>query len=170
VHDPVDIRRRIDRLVARVGRRDDYGQLLVDDFVAQRVEDIEDPEAWRSEIRRQARVDKIKIRTGNEDGLVWALRARRRSPETRALTDGYHALLSRTVPLAAERRHEAVLEIRDGDEVVCSCERCSAVGYASARDDVVGGSLFEDECPNEEPPKLTPLAMLHVPPSHRPTA
>ena len=28
MHDPVDIRRRIDRLVARVDRRDDYGQLL----------------------------------------------------------------------------------------------------------------------------------------------
>jgi hypothetical protein len=28
VDDPVDIRRRIDRLVARVDRRDDYGQLL----------------------------------------------------------------------------------------------------------------------------------------------
>jgi hypothetical protein len=28
IDDPVDIRRRIDRLVARVDRRDDYGQLL----------------------------------------------------------------------------------------------------------------------------------------------
>ena len=28
MHDPVEIRRRIDRLVARVDRRDDYGQLL----------------------------------------------------------------------------------------------------------------------------------------------
>jgi hypothetical protein len=28
MHDPVDIRRRIDRLVARVDRCDDYGQLL----------------------------------------------------------------------------------------------------------------------------------------------
>jgi hypothetical protein len=26
MHDPVDIRRRIERLVARVERRDDYGQ------------------------------------------------------------------------------------------------------------------------------------------------
>jgi hypothetical protein len=28
IDDPVDIRRRIDRLVARVDRRDDHGQLL----------------------------------------------------------------------------------------------------------------------------------------------
>jgi hypothetical protein len=28
MHDPVDIRRRIDRVFARVDRRDDYGQLL----------------------------------------------------------------------------------------------------------------------------------------------
>lgn len=169
MHDPVDIRRRIDRLVARVGGRDDYGQLLVDDFVAHHVEDLEESEAWRAEIRRQARLDKIRVRTGREDGLVWAMRTRRRGTETRELTDAYRPLLARTIPLAAARRHEALLEIRDGDEVVCSCGRCSAVGYASASDDVVGGSLFEDECPNEEPPKLTPLAMLHVPRSCRPT-
>jgi hypothetical protein len=30
MHDPVDIRRRIDRLVARVDRRDDYGRLVTD--------------------------------------------------------------------------------------------------------------------------------------------
>jgi hypothetical protein len=28
MHDPVDIRRPIDRVFARVDRRDDYGQLL----------------------------------------------------------------------------------------------------------------------------------------------
>jgi hypothetical protein len=33
MHDPVDIRRRVDRLVARVGRQDDYGQLLARDQV-----------------------------------------------------------------------------------------------------------------------------------------
>ena len=68
MHDPVDIRRRIDRLVARVDRRDDYGQLLASGQVIQRFEDVEDVEAWRAEIRRQARADKIKVRTGIDDG------------------------------------------------------------------------------------------------------
>jgi hypothetical protein len=42
MHDPVDIRRRIDRLVARVDRRDDYGQLLARGQVVHRLEDVED--------------------------------------------------------------------------------------------------------------------------------
>jgi hypothetical protein len=33
--------------------------------------------------------------------------------------------------------------------------RCSALGYGDVTENVVGGALFEDECPNEEPPKLT---------------
>src|SRR6185437_12830631 len=43
-----------------------------------------------------------------------------------------------------------------------------ALGYASAAEDVVGGALFEDECPTQKPPKLTALAMMHVPGSHWP--
>ncbi len=74
MHDPVDIRRRIDRLVARVDRRDDYGQLLASGQVIYRLEDVYDVEAWRAEIKRQARADKIKVRTGFNDGIVWALR------------------------------------------------------------------------------------------------
>ena len=78
----------------------------------------------------------------------------------------YREPLRRTVPLAVELRHEPSIAVWDGDEVVCACERCSAVGYAA--EDVVGGALFEDECPNEEPPALTALAMIHVPRLCRP--
>jgi hypothetical protein len=63
MHDPVDIRRRIDGLVARIDRRDDYGQLLASGQVIHPLEDVEDVQAWRVEIRRQARADKIKVRT-----------------------------------------------------------------------------------------------------------
>ncbi len=63
MHDQVDIRRRIDRLVARVDRRDDYGQLLTYGQTIHRLEDVEDIEAWRAEIKRQARANKIKVRT-----------------------------------------------------------------------------------------------------------
>ena len=46
----------------------------------------------------------------------------------------------------------------DGDEVICACWRCSALGYGDTAEDVVGGALFEDECADEEPPMLTALA------------
>ena len=45
MHDPVDIRRRIDRLTARVDRRDDYGRLLADGQVIHAVDDVQDVEA-----------------------------------------------------------------------------------------------------------------------------
>ncbi len=162
MHDPVDIRRRIDRLVARVDRRDDYGQLLVRDQVIHDLDDVDDIDAWRAEIRRQARADKIKVRTGVNDGIVWALRVRRDESEWQAEVRRYRDLLARTVPLAVELRHEPVLALRDGDELVCTCGRCSALGYGNVAENIVGGALFEDECSNEEPPKLTPLAMTHV--------
>lgn len=168
MHDPVDIRRRIDRLLARVDRRDDYGQLLACDQVVHRCEDVEHIEAWRAEIRRQARADRIKVRTGFNEGIVWALQVRRDESEREAEVRRYRDLLGRTVPLAVELRHEPVLALRDGDELVCTCGRCSALGYGDVADSVVGAALFEDDCPNEAPPKLTALAMTHVPGSRWP--
>jgi hypothetical protein len=169
MHDPVDIRRRIDHLVARVDRRDDYGQLLADGQVIHEVEDVHDVVAWRAEIRRQARADKIKVRTGFNDGIVWALRVRPDQAGALADVRRYRDLLGRTVPLAVGLRHEASIALWDGDEVVCVCGRCSAVGYGHVAEDVIGGELFEDECSNEEPPRVTALAMLHVARSHRPS-
>jgi hypothetical protein len=168
VHDPVDIRRRIDGLVARVSRRDDYGQLLARGQVAHAVEDVGNVEAWRAEIKRKARADRIKVRTGAEDGLVWALRIRAGNAELLAAASRYRDLLSRAAPLAVELWHEPHVALRDGEEVVCTCGRCGALGYADAAEGMIGGALFEDECPNEEPPALTAVTMLHVPGSRRP--
>jgi hypothetical protein len=142
--------------------------VLASGQVVHRLEEVEDIEAWRAEIRRNARADKIKVRTGFNEGLVWALRARPDRPEWRAEVSRYRDLLARTVPLAVDLRHEPILTIRDGDELVCTCGRCSALGYGDVAENVVGGALFEDECPNEEPPKLTALAMIHVPSSRWP--
>jgi len=168
VHDPVDIRRRIDRLVERVNRRDDYGQLLARGQVTHAVEDVEDVEAWRVEIKRKARADRIKVRTGVEEGLVWALRIRAGNAELLAAASRYQELLSRAAPLAVELWHEPHVALREGEEVVCACGRCSALGYASAEEDVIGGTLFEDECPNAEPPAITAVTMMYVPSSRRP--
>ena len=85
MHDPVDIRRRIHRLGARVDRRDDYGKLLTYGQAIHRLEDVDDIEAWRAEIKRQARADKIKVRTGFNDGIVWALRVRADQPGGQAV-------------------------------------------------------------------------------------
>jgi hypothetical protein len=94
MHDPVDLRRRIDRLVARVDRRDDYGQLLARGQVIHAVGDVRDVEAWRAEIRRQARGDKIKVRTGSNEAIVWALLVRAGCPDALVGARGYRDLLA----------------------------------------------------------------------------
>ena len=75
MHDPVGIRRRIDRVVACVDRRDDYGQLLASGAVVYAVEEVDDVEAWRAEIRRQARADRIKVAPGSARHRVDEIRA-----------------------------------------------------------------------------------------------
>jgi len=98
------------------------------------------------------------VRTGVNDGIVWALRLRADRPGGHAEVRAYRDLLRRTVPLAVELRHEPSIMLWDGDEVICACWRCSALGYGDTAEDVVGGALFEDECADEEPPMLTALA------------
>ena len=169
MHDPVDIRRRIERLIERVNRRDDYGQLLASGQVVHSPDEVMDIDAWRTEIRRQARADKIKVRTGVNDGLVWALRLRPDPSTSVRDIQRYRDLLAHTVPVAVDLGHEPTLTLWDGEEVLCACDRCSARGYGDVVDDVMGGALFEDECPNEAPPKITALTMTYVPSSRRPS-
>jgi hypothetical protein len=119
-------------------------------------------------MRRQARADRIKIRTGFNEGIVWAMLARVPRRDELAGARRYRDLLTHAVPLAVDLRHEPSLAVGDGDEMVCGCGRCTALGYGNAADDIVGGALFEDPCPNEEPPTLTALAMMHVPGSRWP--
>jgi hypothetical protein len=71
VKDPVEIQRRIERLVKRVRRRDDDGKLLARGDVVRSVDDIDDPETWRAEIKRQAprRSHQGAHRPEREDGL-----------------------------------------------------------------------------------------------------
>jgi hypothetical protein len=161
VHDPVDIRRRIDRLAARIDRRDDYGRLLARGDVVRRIEDVEDVDAWRDEIKRQARADRIKVRTGANEHIAYAYIAGGLMPEREAEADRYTDIMRRAVPLAVLNRHEPAPLIRDGDEVVCKCDRCSALGYIHAEDDVIGGELFEDDCPHEEDPGTTALGLMY---------
>lgn len=59
MEDPVEIQRRIEGLVKRVRRRDDCGKLLATSQVIQPVDEVEDPDAWRAEIKRRARADRL---------------------------------------------------------------------------------------------------------------
>jgi hypothetical protein len=60
----------------RVEHGNAYGELLATGQAVVRISEIPDVEAWRANLRRQARADRIKIRTGVTKGLAWALRAR----------------------------------------------------------------------------------------------
>ncbi len=160
MHDPVDIRQRMERLIKRVERRDDYGQLLARGDVVRRIEDVEDVEAWRTGIKRQARADRINVRTGANEHIAYAYVAGDLKGERRAEEDRYSELMRRAVPLAVGNRHEPAVLLRDGDEVMCKCDRCSALGYANAADDVIGGALFEDNCPDDRDPRGTALGFM----------
>jgi hypothetical protein len=46
--------------------------------------------------------------------------------------------------------------VRDAHQLRC----CPALGYADAEDHVIGGSLLDTGCPNEEEPQETPLSVV----------
>lgn len=155
MHDPVEIRRRIDRLFARLSRRDDYGELLANGHV---VRQVEESDAWRTAIRAQARADRIEVRTGDDGCAVYALLGRR--PEDDTGDDEYMTALKEMAARAAALRHEPVFVARHRFEMLISCDRCPALGYADADDHVIGGSLLDAGCPNEEEPQETSLSLV----------
>jgi len=154
MHDPDEIRRRIDRLLARLSRRDDYGELLANGHV---VRQVDDAVAWRAAIRAQARADRIEVRTGADGCAVYAL-VRRPGDDTGG--GEYMAALKEMAARAAALRHEPVLVARHRSVMLISCDRCPALGYADAEDHVIGGSLLDTGCPNEEEPQETPLSVV----------
>ncbi len=154
MHDPVEIRRRIDRLLVRLSRRDDYGELLANGHV---VRQLDDAVAWRAAIRAQARADRIEVRTGADGCAVYAL-VRRPGDDTG--DDKYMAALKEMVARAFALGHEPALVARHRSEMLISCDRCPALGYADAENHVIGGSLLDTGCPNEEEPWETPLSVL----------
>lgn len=150
MEDPAEIQRRIEGLVKRVRRRDDYGKLLATGQAILPVDEVEDPEAWRAEIKRQARADRIKVRTGITGETLWALTAGPLTEAQREEDTRYFHLYHRLESEAGARGHAFKVELRDGEEAVFSCGRCGALGYAdAAAGPLVGGQLFESNCPGE---------------------
>ena len=155
MHDPVDIRQRMERLITRVDRRDDYGRLLARGDVFHRIEDIADVDAWRSGIMRQARADRINVRTGANEHIAYAYIEGGLSPERVDEEHRYVHTIHRAFALADGNRHEPSVLVRDGNEVICKCSRCRTLGYVNAEEDIIGGTLFEDACPDDEEPIQT---------------
>jgi hypothetical protein len=161
MHDQVELRKRIERLLAKVERRDAYGQLLAQGHVVVGLSDVDDPDAWRADLRRQARGDKIRIRTGVNSRIAWALLV---NAGTNAREDEgrrYRAAMRMAIPRAASHHHQPAVWIRDGDETVCGCERCQAFGLVDyGADSLIAGQLFEVDCPHDDPPAETAATMF----------
>jgi hypothetical protein len=128
MQDPVELRQRIEQLIKRVERRDAYGKLLATGQVIVSVSDVQDPDAWRAGLRHQTRADKIKIRTGVNSQIVWALLADARTIARVEESNRYLAALREAIPRAAALYHQPDVLLRDGVEIICGCERCPAVG------------------------------------------
>ena len=129
----------------------------------ERIEEIGDPAIWRADIRRQARADRIKVRTGTTDGIVWALLHESAATDARhAESTRYMRALSRVMPEVQTRQHEPNVIMRDGDEALFRCGRCDAFGYLDSSEErpIVGGELFEANCPRKGPPGTTALTFL----------
>jgi hypothetical protein len=80
----------------------------------------------------------------------------------RAEGERYGHVLDDVVPMAVQHRHEPSVLVRDGDEVVLRCDRCTALAYAEGVDKLYGGSLLDEECPHEDEPKMTSLSFSYV--------
>lgn len=149
IEDPVEARRRIDRFLERAARRDVYGELLARGQVGRVLDDPAARKQLRSELRRQARADKLKIITREyDDDVVIALLNR---PMTGEVGDeARHAIRGAYEAADVARRlgHNARVGSREHDEAVAYCLECGALGYADGSGDelVLAGALYCDRC------------------------
>ena len=160
MEDPVEIHRRIERLVKRVRRRDDYGKLLARGDVIRSVSDVTDPEEWRAAIKRQARSDRIKVRTGQTGKRIWAFLHGPIPEAQHAENDRYFRLLDEIKARADRHRHFLKVVLHDGEEVVVKCERCAALGYGDAAGPLIGGAAVDEDCPDPRPPDAAAAGWL----------
>jgi hypothetical protein len=135
-----------------VRRRDDYGELLFSGQVIRLRGDIEDPGEWRAAIRKKARADRIKIRTGETGDRIWALVNGPLSSELLLEGRQFFVFADRALEEARSRSHEVRVALRDGEEAVIKCERCGTLGYLDAAESMAGGPILEKNCHGEEAP------------------
>lgn len=147
MEDPVEIRRRIEALAKRVNRRDDYGALLAAGELVLDISEV-DPPKWRARIREHARADKIKIRTGQTDRIVWAMVQQPFDEDARRKEAvGYMRAIDQVFEAAKGCGHDPLVIARDQTEALIGCRNCQTLGYLDiAGDGVKGGSLVEESC------------------------
>lgn len=156
--DPAETRRKLERLMKRVTLRDDYSRLLHNGVVEAKASEIDDPEEWRAAIKRQSDEDRITVQTGLNGGVLWAeVQGSGQAPQDDMLL--MNRVLQSVLPRAVGHRHEPASLLRDQGEFGLACERCSAIGYVdgTVEPPLSEGDLFEEDCPNEDPPKATRL-------------
>lgn len=136
---------RAQALLQRKRRRDDYGELLLDGQVIRSLRNVEDPESWRSNIRRQARADKIRIQTGVTKEIVYAIARRNTERNSSDNEARWFRLSSQAHETAIDLGHDWLL-VRDGPEGATACSRCRAVGYLNADEGIIDGDHFEARC------------------------
>jgi hypothetical protein len=134
----------------------DYDELLRNGNVFARPDDVA---AWRTEIRAQARADKISVRTGTSSSdpeVAWAA-AEDISTNLAAArsVEGGDASGFRALDLAYELAgagHEARAIRSEHGQQAWVCKTCHALGYVDWRPEppILDGPLFEDACTGEE--------------------
>jgi len=148
IEDPVEARRRIEEFLNRAARRDAYGELLATGQVSRKLSDRDAREALRSDLRRQARADKLKIITRAYDELVIALLDRPISNEmeARVLRSAHDAL--EAAAHAKALGHQPRVIAREHTEYLAHCIACDAVGHvdASSNEMALSGALYCDRC------------------------
>jgi hypothetical protein len=147
MEDPVEIRRRIEALAKRVNRRDDYGALLASGELVLDITEV-DPPKWRARIRAQARADRIKIRTGQTDRIVWAM-VQQPFDEDARMTEAakYMRAIDQVFEVAKVHGHDPLLIARDQTEGLVGCRNCEALGYLDiASSGIRGGDLLDSHC------------------------
>ena len=111
-----------------------------------------DPEAWRAQIRRQARQDKIRVITRRDGARAFAM-LNRSLPEGRAEEMLEHALdgvleLQRLAQSSRQLGHQPIGWLRSDDEYVTACSRCGARIYARlAPQTIEDGEALTERCP-----------------------
>ncbi len=107
-------------------------------------------EEWRAELRRQARADRIPIRTGTNGARTWAVISR--LPSDDALNEAHRrvAQIDLASRVALDLDHDPVVVLADGHESLLRCRECAADGFTDATGPgVTGGELFERVCLGE---------------------
>jgi hypothetical protein len=141
----------------------DYAELLRRGEVSS--PDGVDPEAWREEIRRQARQDKVRVTTYRIDERHAFAMLNRTFPDDQVFTVKQQALeqvvaLGEVRELSRLLRHELSGWLRHDNEFISWCERCGARLYTRLEPQRIDdGEALSVLCPGEGPasgPRASP--------------